>query len=122
MGTTYWVCIDCYMTHHGVAEPCPCIDKGEEKCKYLKDHPDCEPLSLIPAGSVVTDGLMWHEHHEQCPNHRARTMFSIPEVWPNEECDCEHITFSRSSCDGCGSTLAGSRESLTVWSADDEEV
>jgi hypothetical protein len=103
-GTTYWVCIDCYYAHHGVA------GYEADDREYV---PDREPLSLIPEGSIVLTGLMWHEHSEECANHRT---------WPNEECECERTTFSKSSCDGCGSTLAGARESLTVFTLDDEEV
>lgn len=90
--TTYWVCVDCYETHHGVRED-------------WRPAPDREPLNLIPEDAEVTTGLLWGEHAEDCPN-RA-------------ECDCEHDTFSWSPCDGCGSTLGGTRDALTVWEVSD---
>lgn len=92
--TTYWVCLDCYFTHHGVRED--------------ETPPDCEPLSLIPEKAKVTAGLLLKEHAEDCPNRLAG-------CWDDVECDCERMTFTWSSCDGCGSHLGGSREALTVW-------
>jgi hypothetical protein len=92
---TYWVCVDCYTTHHGVRE----------------DHygePDREPLALIGEDEEVTAGLLWEEH--DCLNAVDIDPWAGP-----EECDCEHVTFSWTPCDGCGSQLGGAREALTVW-------
>lgn len=92
---TYWVCVDCYETHHGVRE-----DHGTA--------PDREPLCLIPDDAVVTAGI-W-PHNDGCAN------VALDGTWLGiVDCDCERITFTWSSCDGCGSRLGGSREALTVW-------
>lgn len=96
--STHWVCVDCYETHHGVRED-------------WREPPDREPLNLIPEDAEVTAGLLWEEHDEDCPNRKARE-------WV-EECECEHVTFSWSSCEGCGSTLGGAREALTVWTKEE---
>lgn len=92
--TTVWVCVDCYETHHGAREE-------------WRGAPDCEPLTLIPESAEVTAGLVRDEHGEDCPNREAGT-------WV-DECECERQTFSWSPCQGCGSTLGGEREALTVW-------
>lgn len=91
---TYWVCEDCYLTHAGYDE--------HELGRTL----DREPLSRIPVGAEVTAGLMADEHDGDCPNFGE---------WIGAECDCEHRDFTWSDCDGCGSSLGGSRDALTVW-------
>lgn len=89
---TLWVCVDCYMAHHGLLE----TEMGYE--------PTHAPLGLLEPDSDVTAGLMWAEH--ECD--RAS--------WDDgDECSCEHQTFSWSPCEGCGSHLGGSREALTTW-------
>ncbi len=101
-----WVCQDYYLSHHGY---------DEHELGYT---PDREPLSLITDDVEITAGLPADEHADDCP------------VWlgdPNrpdvpidgEECDCERLSFTWSSCDGCGSTLGGSREALTGWTRQD---
>lgn len=92
---TVWVCVDCYETHHGVRE--------------AEEAPDCEPLALIPASAEVTAGLMAAEHADDCPN------VTDGEWTGDAECECERTEFSWARCDGCGSTLGGAREALTVW-------
>lgn len=83
------VCIDCYFAHHGV----------------LEDRPvDRVPLSLIDADVEVTSGMLF-EHHE-CGRENGEDI---------GECECEQVTFSWAHCDGCGSTLAGAREYMTIW-------
>lgn len=90
--TTYWVCEDCLMAQAG-------YDEHELGRAF-----ECDPLNLIPADAVVTDGLLREEH--DCDG--------------EPECDCETVDFSRSSCDGCGSHLAGSRYALTVWTREED--
>jgi len=90
--SVHWVCVDCYFTHHGVFE----VD--------AHGTPDREPLSLIDEAAEVTAGMVFDEH--ECGRENGEEI---------DECDCERIEFSSSSCDGCGSHLAGSREALTVW-------
>lgn len=89
--TLYWVCVDCYFAHHGFNEH----ERGE-------DYP-AETLSRIPTDADVSSGMMRDEHADDCD--------------PEDECDCETQDFSSSWCDGCGSTLAGSRHALTIWTA-----
>lgn len=91
----YWVCTDCYFCHHGTSEE----ERGEA-------YPE-NVLSLIPEDAEVTAGMMWEEHAEDCPNRIAGENV--------DECECEQITFTWSSCEGCGSALGGSRDALTVW-------
>ena len=81
--TVLWVCVDCYLTHHGVRED--------------ETPPDREPLSLVDEGAIVTSGGAC-----KCPD--------------GEDPDwaCDHVAFSWATCDGCGSTLGGAREALTV--------
>lgn len=93
---TIWVCIDCMLEHAN----------GESSL----DRPDSEPtpwsLWQFP-GRDITMGMLWEEHHENCSNRAAESI--------TEECDCEHIDFSSSDCDGCGSMLAGERFAFTYW-------
>jgi hypothetical protein len=97
---TLWVCIDCYLDHHGLRDE--------------DDPPRDDTLSLIDDGAEVSTGLVADEHEADCP------------VWlgdPNRpdvpvagaECECERRDFTWTACQGCGSTLGGSREALTVW-------
>lgn len=92
-----WVCVDCYETHHGVRE-----DHNEP--------PDREPLNLIPADADVTGGMFWEQHEPDCEHAKSRGD-------DGGECECERQTFSWRPCQGCGSTLGGAREALTVWFA-----
>lgn len=94
--TLLWVCQDCYVTD---ANGTPSDDPD-----YT---PDREPLSLIPEGVSVTSGMLFEHHAEDCPN-RIEDEYVA-------DCDCETISFSSRVCDGCGSTLAGSRYALTMW-------
>lgn len=92
-----WVCTDCMFTHaNGEASDDP---------SYT---PDREPLCLIGPGETVTLGMTWEKHAEDCPNRAAHSF--------EDECDCEHVTFSWSPCQGCGSTLGGDRFAMTLWS------
>ena len=84
-----WVCQCCLMAQ--AADGC-------DEC----DH-DREPLSLITPPHTVTLGMLLEEHNEGCPRDR------------DIDCDCEQITFSWSSCDGCGSPLGGDRHAMTLW-------
>lgn len=92
-GFTIWVCEDCYESHHGV------FDRVANSL--------APPLGRIPEGYHLTSGL-W-PHDESCPN-------VVDGEWMGEhDCDCEIIHFSKSPCEGCGSTLAGVRYALTLW-------
>jgi len=89
---TIWVCVDCAVMHANG-------ETGE------LDPTQPEPWALYGANSEsydITYGITLDEH--EC------TLEEAP------ECDeCGHLTFSKSQCEGCGSTLAGAREAFTVW-------
>jgi hypothetical protein len=61
-----------------------------------------EPWTLFEGVDTVeiTMGLLAEEHAEDCGR---------------EDCDCERDTFSSTSCEGCGSKLAGERHAFTMW-------
>ena len=82
-----WLCVDCTQV----------LANGE-----LGDDstPDLEPLGLIERDEEITLGMLDEEH--SCDG-------------TAEECDCESQSFSWSRCDGCGSTLGGSRHAATLW-------
>jgi hypothetical protein len=64
-----------------------------------------EPWSDVNAQFEITMGLLAEEHHEEC-------QVRITGGWL---VDCERREFSWSSCDGCGSSLAGSRYAFALW-------
>jgi len=95
---TVWVCQCCALSHAN-GECCADDTHGGD---------GIAPWSLVDdARYSVTAGLLWEEHHEECPNHQAGE-------WV-DECDCEDLGFSWSSCDGCGSTLGGTRRAHALW-------
>lgn len=49
----------------------------------------------------VTMGLLREFHRDGCDS--------------DEDCDCDRDSFDWSSCDGCGSGLAGERFAFTMW-------
>jgi hypothetical protein len=97
---TFWVCTDCYFTHH----------YGRES---IEEPPDREPLGLIDRPGDLSAGLMADEHDTDCPVWLGDP--NRPDVPTTAECDCERRTFTWQRCEGCGSTLGGSREALTYW-------
>lgn len=85
---TIWTCVDCmFVQANGETE-------GE---------PDRPPLGLLD-GVEVTLGLMQEEHDTGCTA-----------IDDGGECECETQEFSWRQCEGCGSTLGGSRHAMTVW-------
>jgi hypothetical protein len=112
-----WFCTNCALVHANGecgeihAESCAetvSLTRGDfvtAKC----DCGACEPLSEIPPGHSVTAGILQSEHDDSCPN-RNRSNSS---EWV--ECDCGNLTYSTRKCDGCGTTLHGSREAHTLW-------
>jgi|SRR5665647_2484950 len=86
-----WVCVTCMLVRENdePTEPCGC-------------EPACEPWAREP-DTDVTYGL-------NC---------GIPDHWsdkPDEHTEqCERIEFTRSSCDGCGCPLGGTRHAYTWW-------
>ena len=92
---TVWVCTDCYMAHH-YGEPTT-TEEG------------LQPMSLL-VDFEVTDGLPANLH--EC---------SAAEL-ASGDCQCGELNFSKTPCEGCGSTLAGAREALTLWSQEVDEA
>lgn len=88
---TFWVCECCMLTH------------ANGECCGGSVH-EAEPLSKIPGTADVSLGLLAEHHADTCTSENRES----------GECDCEHNTFSWSSCDGCGSLLGGTRDALTV--------
>src|SRR5690242_12921454 len=90
---TLWVCVDCLMSEAN----------GEE----VKPHAGQPEPWALELDTDVTAGLTWEEHHNPA---------ECEELFTNGgECYCETQEFSWSSCDGCGSTLGGSRHAYTWW-------
>ena len=85
---TAWVCVDCYMHHHYPNKPVTA---------------SLPPMALLP--DDVTAGLRREEH--DC----GWELDEDDPCW--EDCECSETTFSKSSCMGCGSHLAGSRHAMT---------
>jgi hypothetical protein len=86
---TIWVCTDCYLDHDGTGEPA--VRTGDEP----------QTWSLVDDDTEVTAGMLFAEHSCERPD--------------EDECDCQVVEFSKSSCDGCGSPLHGHREAMTLW-------
>lgn len=74
-----------------------CVDCYFEHHGLLEDdaEPDREPLCLLNGVHVAAGGACEDSRHE--------------------DCDCDRREFSWSPCEGCGSTLGGAREALTIW-------
>lgn len=89
-----WVCQNC-MLHHANGE---CGD-----CHNPDGHEGGEPLSLL--SNQVAMGMAFDEHAEDCEYRTDRL----------SECDCEEITFSTRTCQGCGSEYHGERHAMTEW-------
>lgn len=88
-----WVCVDCYFAHHyGVTE----VD-GEFFAGESDTPADCEPLHLT-MGCELAD------------NTNSNVEFGGDDYDESGMQD-----FSWSSCDGCNSTLGGSRYRLAYW-------
>lgn len=88
------------MLHHANGECGSChTDEGHDR----------EPLNLVEKPmsgyDMVTLGML-------AKHHSCKSSDETPHQW---ECDCEIMTFSWSSCDGCGSTLGGERHAMTLW-------
>lgn len=95
---TIWVCQCCMLTHTN-GECCSELYYGQD--------PEHDPLSSIGSGFTVTMGMVFEEHSEECLSSGALDR--------GYDCDCETITHSRSSCEGCGSWLHGERHAMTLW-------
>lgn len=94
MSSTIWVCVDCLVADVNGEDP--------------QDRPESEPAvwALESQYEELTLGLLDSEHSTYCARDDNYG-----------ECDCAEQSFSWSSCEGCGSTLGGSRHAYTEWSA-----
>lgn len=90
---TLWVCYDCIAV----------AANGETESEDLDREPLCEL-----EGEDVTIGRMFdlYEHNGFC---------GLLESITGYPCGHEDREFSWSTCNGCGSTLGGSRHAMTVW-------
>jgi len=91
---TVWACTDCL--HHYANGECG-------SCHGDHGH-DREPLSLAIAEDV-TMGMLAARHDCYDEENDSR----------EDECDCETINHSYSSCELCGSHLHGERHAFTIW-------
>lgn len=85
---TIWACVDCMLEHYYPGENADIT--GEEWSNY--------PDASITAGSLCDKGE--NHYREDAEDHSE---------------NCETISFSWSPCDGCGSTLGGTRHAFTIW-------
>jgi len=94
--TPAWACVDCMIL----------LANGETDGNWTEAE-KAEFLARFEAGTAdceVTLGMM-AEYHE-CADDDGEMA---------DECDCEEMTFSWSSCDICRSNLGGSRHAVTFW-------
>lgn len=91
---TAWVCVDCYLTHAGYSPD----EIGHDFAEV--------PMGLVETGTVVTTGMLDRDH--KCEDHNVGHRSDIG-------CGEEEIDFSTQVCDGCATTLAGTRHALTFW-------
>jgi len=86
-----WVCVDCAMHHYN--GECGGCHEGHE--------------GGVPMAFLTPHAAMGHPQEEHECGRENDTYFG--------ECDCETITFSTRSCDGCGSDYHGERHAMTEW-------
>lgn len=101
VSSTIWVCEDCMFLHV----------TGEVSDDRPADYPSPWAVWEATRTSVseyVTFGMVLSEHEEGCDH-----------AMPNG-CECEHISFSSASCDGCGQHLAGDRYAFTTWTLEEK--
>lgn len=87
---------------YGVCECCMLVAANGECCAEPHEH---QPLGEFGPGERVALGTGEHTCKES-----AREYPCEP-----EECDCDVLGFSWSSCEGCGSPLGGDRYAVTVF-------
>lgn len=96
-----WVCSCCLFA---------AVNGDETGCRDYHGHRDGDenhPDGLARLLKVDdSHGLLDEEH-----------VCGIPYNAPVRECDCERLTYSRLTCDGCGGKLAGERHGFTRWTA-----
>lgn len=110
---TIWVCTCCMLSH---ANGKCCEDHAREASERVTEPgnfytgpiaPEPMPWALYAAPGAYRHVAMGGGHAEGCPNG--------PDGPRDTDCDCETRESSRSSCDGCGSVLHGTRHAFTVF-------
>lgn len=69
---------------------------------YMTGEAPEVPVWTITDTKFVSPGFMLEEHVGETDCYYS-------------ECECETKSFDSTSCDGCGSTLAGQRHAYTYW-------
>lgn len=130
MTTTYtnvWVCTDCYFAHHyGVTEvdrPATDDETSDWHGGYLRTgHSVPNVIEETDHGLVIRE---WFAGESDSPADRKplgliddQTRLADNTSDPDDDPDADAgiDDFSWRSCQGCGSTLGGSRYRLAVWS------
>ena len=85
---TLWVCIDC------------CLAR---ECNGPTEDADREPWGLFDDTYEIGRGLPEAGHVADCTGDERL----------NGYCACEHVDFSMSDCDACGSSLGGERHAYS---------
>jgi len=103
-----WICVHCFI--HLVNGDCTEV----MQC-HIEVGCHCENDPLWKFGDMhITHGMLYSEHDSECKNFRAdQEDWMSP--YGDHECDCETITHSMRSCDGCGSVYHGKRHAVTGW-------
>lgn len=99
---TIWVCETCMFIHANGVDLRYDSLHGMEYDPETNPSPEPEPWGRMPEYAAMG---MYYEEHECGKTDENRDF----------ECDCETREFSRSSCDGCGSTLHGTRHAFTMF-------
>jgi hypothetical protein len=89
-----WCCVDCLMLFANGITP----DEMDES----------ETGAWLDAIERLTEGMyvsLGCRHDDDCTRNHG-----------SEDCDCDDIEFSWSSCDTCGTSLGGSRHAVTLFS------
>jgi ribosomal protein L37AE/L43A len=115
-----WVCTDCYFAHHYGA--------SEHDGKWYANESDSpcesgEPLRLLDN---------YETSDNTCSNHSVEDLYDEDGDRTGETSACEDCgqtdyetgieDFSWRRCDGCGSTLGGSRYRLAIWTTNTEPL
>lgn len=95
IGRTVWICEACFLTHEG------------RVAGILGDDFALPPLGLIGPDTTIVAGTLASEHEceDRWIGHRAVI-----------GCGEEEHDYATDSCEGCGSSEAGRRYAVTLWS------
>jgi len=91
-------------TDHGTIRVCTCCMLTHANAECGDDCHDAEPWSVLPMSAGWEAAMGTDEHDAECT-----------EGDREEGCGCESMEFSWSACDGCGTSLGGSRFAFVLW-------